>query len=849
MSTHSNSIDHIIHQLKHYLPSQAPIKDFIHHNSLHAFQDEPFYTGIFRASAIFGSQVVLPLEDYRQMYRNGRISRDILLRVITQHKGQEQQQQWLHKVTQEEIICPQQNRIGKLRAIWQAKAHVDMDLAVHPLLFRLLGAYLDQGISLIPFPQSSTGFWDAVVQLETNSSVSLFQTDYARELLLEGKCTIEDLLQQLIGDAAYWEAYLFDQQFAHRGWSGMVAVVEDRPETLTSKRTISLHDLIRVELLFELDVLMQDKGRDIKPLSHWVDFSPYDLFAPTPLTSYHEVMTIWQDAFEWSYYDRVLAGIDQLNRLSSPSPAQWKLQAVFCIDERECSFRRYLEIVEPEAQTFGMPGFFGVEFFFRPQNASQLDKLCPAPVTPRFLIREYQSPEKKLHDTLYSNKTQTLFGGYWYSLVYGFWAVVRLFTKAWNPKETPAVTSSFEHMNPLGKLTVECANPPEFENNLQVGFSVDEMTDRVEQVLRGIGLTADFAPLVYFVAHGSSSANNPFYGAYDCGACSGRPGSVNARVIANMANHPEVRKKLTQRGIQIPDSTHVIGALHDTSSDKIMFYDIASLDEEHVRMHEQYVFRFEEALDYNARERSRRFASIATDQPIKKIRTEVAKRARAMFEPRPELGHGTNALCIIGDRRMTRGLFLDRRAFLNSYDYQNDPDGKRLAGIIRPIAPVCGGINLEYYFSRVDNSRLGAGTKLPHNVMGLIGVANSSDGDLRPGLPLQMIEVHDPVRLLVIVQQTPEVLLQVLQADAAVWPWYEKEWVHIMAFHPQEKRFYRLRQGQFEPYTILHPGVSATTQLDTYLKQTKTAKTGHVVESTKENLPVMIIDQKNSSHE
>ena len=28
---------------------------------------------------------------------------------------------------------------------------------------------------------------------------------------------------------------------------------------------------------------------------------------------------------------------------------------------------------------------------------------------------------------------------------------------------------------------------------------------------------------------------------------------------------------------------------------------------------------------------------------------------------------------------------------------------------------------------------MGAGTKLPHNVMGLIGVANSSDGDLRPG--------------------------------------------------------------------------------------------------------------------
>ncbi len=44
-----------------------------------------------------------------------------------------------------------------------------------------------------------------------------------------------------------------------------------------------------------------------------------------------------------------------------------------------------------------------------------------------------------------------------------------------------------------------------------------------------------------------------------------------------------------------------------------------------------------------------------------------------MFEPRPELGHGTNSLCIVGSRDLTKGLFLDRRAFLNSYDYSTDP--------------------------------------------------------------------------------------------------------------------------------------------------------------------------------
>jgi uncharacterized protein YbcC (UPF0753/DUF2309 family) len=94
-------------------------------------------------------------------------------------------------------------------------------------------------------------------------------------------------------------------------------------------------------------------------------------------------------------------------------------------------------------------------------------------------------------------------------------------------------------------------------------------------------------------------------------------------------------------------------------------------------------------------------------------------------------------------------LFLDRRAFLNSYDPTTDPEGTILTNVMKPIGLVCGGINLEYYFSRVDNKKMGAGTKLAHKVIGLFGFANGSDGDLRPGLPWQMIEVHDPVRLLV----------------------------------------------------------------------------------------------------
>ena len=85
---------HALHELKHYLPSQTPLKDFIHHNMLHAFQSEKFYDAIQRASVLFGYQSALPLHEFRQLYKIGRIRKDILERTILENKGKEQLEQF-----------------------------------------------------------------------------------------------------------------------------------------------------------------------------------------------------------------------------------------------------------------------------------------------------------------------------------------------------------------------------------------------------------------------------------------------------------------------------------------------------------------------------------------------------------------------------------------------------------------------------------------------------------------------------------------------------------------------------------------------------------------------------------
>ncbi len=828
---------HVLHELKHFLPAQSALKDFIHHNSLHAYQHLKFYTAIFKASAIFGYQVTLQLEEYRQLYKNGRIKAAVLDSVIRKRKGDVQLGLWQENVLRKSYDTNRTPRIGQLRAHWQNEFGLDLDAQVQPLLFRILCSYLDQGISIWQFPANENGFLGALRRLESNGFTSFFKTKRA-QLLLQGSCELGQLLKIVVGKEAYYEQYLFDQQFSHHGWSGIVSAIEDNPGALLDSRAITLHDLITFELLLEIDALDAQLGTGWLPLCSRVSSAPADLFADVDTTEVQEVFAIWQDAFEWSYYDEVLAGIAQ-GKNSAPQTAVTKsFQALFCIDERECSIRRHIEQVDRDCETLGTPGFFGVEFFFQPENGQFYEKLCPAPVTPKYLIKESGAHEARGHELLYTPKTNTLLRGFVYTLLLGFVAAIRTVLQLFRPTMSPAISNAFAHMHERGELTIENKNANDRENDLQIGFTVPEMATRVEGQLRGTGLIKDFAPLIYVLAHGSSSANNPHHGAHDCGACSGRPGSVNARVFAFMANHPEVRAILADKGITLPDATQFVGGLHDTAADEIRYYDEQLLTAGNAARHGKNKAAFEKALDLNAKERSRRFASISSKMPIHKIRKAIKDRSVSLFEPRPELGHGTNTLCIVGRRDLTKGLFLDRRAFLNSYDYRTDPQGALLAGIMRPLGPVCGGINLEYYFSRVDNYKLGAGTKLPHNVMGLIGVANSSDGDLRPGLPVQMIEVHDPVRLLILVEHYPEVVLKTIQSAPEMYEWFINEWVHVVALHPDTQQFHYFQDGVFAPYEPLTERIAPAEDFYKLIETATEMETNQIVDATTENLPV-----------
>lgn len=823
----SNFDEHkVIHELKHFLPAQAPLMDFVHHNTLHAFQNLSFHEALATAHVKLGYQVYFPLETFRDLFAEGRISEAILERSLAEKKGDVET--WKGKLLYGAYSTIETGRVGALRGIWKSTYGIDLDSLVHPTLFRVIGSFLDQGISIWNFPLEGKSFLEAIRSLEKNSFTSLFYQKETRILIQDPSLSITTLLEKLVGDKdSLYEQYLYDQQFSHQGWSGMVSTVEDLPQSLLDTRIIKLDDFILFELLLEYDALNYKLGQSWAPVGNFITDEIIPLHDPIVYSEKMDVLSLWQEAFEWSYYDQVLKGL-QMEKIDSIKPHQKSFQAMFCIDDRECSFRRHLENLDPACETFGTPGFFSVEFFYQPVGGKFYTKLCPAPVTPKYLIKEEGSEKKLGTDVHFSKHSHNFYTGWLFSQTIGFWSAAKLFVSLFKPSMSPATASSLKHVDKFSTIRVDYQA---MENGLQIGFQFEEMAVRVESLLKSIGLVENFAPIVYVIGHGASSVNNPHYAAYDCGACSGRAGSVNARVISQMANKPEVRAILREKGIHIPERSVFVGGLRDTTRDDVVFYDEEISYADYKIMHADHVKLFAKALDNNAKERSRRFESIDTSAKASEIHEKIRTRSVSIFEPRPELNHATNALCIVGRRELSKGVFLDRRSFLNSFDYRVDPDGTFLFNILKAAAPVCGGINLEYYFSRVDGEKLGAGTKLPHNVMGLFGVANGIDGDLRPGLPAQMTEVHDPVRLLLIVEHFPEVVLKTIQKAEETYEWFINDWVKLVSIHPESKELQVFEGGNFRPYEPLTKDIQEIDQLDT------------LIASSQENFPVYLIQQ------
>ncbi len=513
-----------------------------------------------------------------------------------------------------------------------------------------------------------------------------------------------------------------------------------------------------------------------------------------------ESAEVWLRAYESHYADRLLAAIDQPDQLRRTTrPAA---QVVCCIDPRSEGLRRHLEAAG-DYETFGFAGFFGIPARVRPPSGALLD-LFPVLLRPGVeVVEEIPDPRDALRhaESVRSRAAleaavvagrETAVSAYLLAEAAGFALGPLAAARTLAPRAVAALgrrATRRESSRSRAQAVLDGPGAP----------ADDVQADHVEAALRTMGLTSGFAPLVVLCGHGSTTTNNPYASALDCGACGAARGARSARLAAAMANRPAVRHLLAERGIEVPADTVFVAAEHDTATDTVTVFDDPAVPPGHLRLVEELRGDLGRAGVGLATERTRDLPGAARRAGP----DHVATRSADWAQLQPEWGLARNAALLVAPRRRSAGVDLDRRCFLHSYEPDGDPGGEALEAILAGPGVVAQWISAHYYFSTVDPERLGAGDKAALNVVAGIGVTRGDGEDLCVGLPRQAVfdrdrPYHEPMRLLVAVDSPTERVEALLARNRVLAELADGEWMSLYARH--HRRWWRR-----EPAGAWHP--------------------------------------------
>lgn len=912
MSSGPERIAGLLDEVSHLLPAQGPISVFIHHNTLHAFEDRPFEEAVVEAGKKLGCAPFLSEARYREELARGRITEADVAAVLEGELGERGRERIAGHITRLELRrrmtlhgvpeasgaalswllaeSPALRRFrpeapheawehvdpsaeeAAVRALFDASleaalratplspsaprapvrhqglllaAHgIDTDELVHPVLIRFTAAYLDQGLAQRSMPGRERGMYACFLELYGSPAARL-TGEWARALPAlvarehradrSAEASIEASLEALGVSEAEQHDFLLDTALALRGFAGMVRQLEQRPDRVPAHELPArLADFLAVRLLLER-VALAHAARSIAfhgPLRELREHLREAIPAPSAPSATERAWPLFQLA--------QLAGIDApaLDRLGTeeidalerelrdhdgvarrralhlayerhlrhrffdalsahapePGPSEPDIQAFFCLDEREESFRRHLEEVDSGVETLGTAGFYGVAMYYRGASDAHPRPLCPVAVRPEHYVAEAAADGGVARLERLGRRgaglvgqsihvgSRTLVRGSLVAIL-GVLSAIPLVLRVvfpWLARRLARARAPLPRAETRLEVERTSAPPPIGRHS---GFTVEEQASIVGTLLENAGV-ARLAPLVIVLGHGSVSLNNPHESAHDCGACGGGHGGPNARAFAQMANDPRVRALLRERGRTIDEGTWFVGGERNTASNEVALFDLDRVPEAQRALLARARRSIDRARAREAHERCRKFELVPGWFPPLAAAMHVEGRAADLAQPRPEYGHATNAFCVVGRRARTRGLFFDRRAFLVSYDPTRDPSGAVLERLLGAVVPVVAGISLEYWFGYVDPAGYGCGTKLPHNVTSLLGVMDGAASDLRTGLPWQMLEIHEPVRLTMVVEREPEELERILRASPTLSRLVLNRWITLACLDP-----------------------------------------------------------------
>jgi hypothetical protein len=646
------------------------------------------------------------------------------------------------------------------------------------------------------------------------------------ELPEDPEAAIEAALRRLLIPEAGLVPYLHRVLSTVGGWASYARYLGWEQE-LRGSSDATLRELLAIRLAYEA-ILLQSFPSD--PVAERWGERLGELRSSNPRARMNAALAvdlILQDAFDRATQRELVhklrahasdaPGVEAPRSAARPSASAGtapaasstpKAQAVFCIDVRSEVFRRALEAADPSIATVGFAGFFGVPLEHVELGRTEGGSHCPALLSPSFVIPDAVHGEGDVEpdeDATERARARRDVGirvaKAWRSFkfaavsCFGFVGPVglayakKLVTDSFGRTRPVELPSRFGLDDDAGGRIAPALSPGRLDGRA-VGITLEQKRELAASMLKAMSLTEGLARTVLLVGHGSTTVNNPHASGLDCGACGGHTGEANARVAAAILNDPEVRAALVADGLAIPDETLFVAAQHDTTTDDVTLFDADSLPANRAADLADLRDRLADAGTAARRERFEKLNRGCSETSAVKAEADVRGRSRDWSQVRPEWGLAGCSSFIVAPRHRTRGLDLEGRAFLHSYDWRQDDGFEVLELIMTAPMVVASWISLQYYGSSVDNDHFGSGNKVLHNVVGTLGVLEGNGGDLRVGLPWQSVHdgerlVHEPVRLAVFIEAPVEAIDAVLVKHEAVRQLVDNHWLTLFALDEQ----------------------------------------------------------------
>ena len=317
---------------------------------------------------------------------------------------------------------------------------VDTDAMVHELMIRFCAAFLDQGMANWQLPRRNEGFYRAFCALYRRPGWA--PADWMRGLAQElGRLyddevgPLESIIESLdalgVGEAE-WDRFLAATLLALRGWGGIIHQVELHGDRVVhSIPADSMVGFLAIRLLLDRFALAYIARTELgihapvrefwslargKHDPHWppsveqraflvfqlaqvLGLSPdavYRITKPEWAILMREIESftglerrrVFHLAYERRFSTQTLDAIALHARRPTCRPDSPRFQAVFCLDEREESFRRHLEELVPDVETFGVAGFYGVAIYYKGAADAHFTPLCPVLIRPGIWVTE-----------------------------------------------------------------------------------------------------------------------------------------------------------------------------------------------------------------------------------------------------------------------------------------------------------------------------------------------------------------------------------------------------------------------------------------------------------------------------